>query len=152
MTELTCSQITSPDLTYTLILPLEEKYTALQRTGNKAVVFCLLLNRVHFIRDQSITTRSLSASRAALCEILAIRTLRNYGNSTLDLITVLTTSWSVYSGADQRVIASARDAGDDLEDRVGNGIEMAILGRAKRFIGSPSCQKVISCIWTCVPI
>jgi hypothetical protein len=142
--------MTAPDLTYTLVLPLEEKYNALQRAGNKSVVFSLLLNRVHFIRDQNITTSSLSRSRAALCEILATRTLRDYGNSMLDLTRALTTRWSVYNGADERVMALVKDDRDEPEDRVGNALEMAILGRAKRFIRSSSCQKVINGIWTYV--
>jgi hypothetical protein len=66
----------------------------------------------------------------------------------LDLTLTLTTSWPVYSGADPNIIALARhDRHDDLEDRVGNAIEMAILGKAKRFIKSSSCQKVINSIW-----
>jgi hypothetical protein len=38
-------------------------------------------------------TASVSHSRATLCEILAIRTLRDYGNSMIDLTVILTTSW-----------------------------------------------------------
>ncbi|KAK0489158.1 hypothetical protein IW261DRAFT_1557654 [Armillaria novae-zelandiae] len=137
-----------PDLTYTLIRPLYEKYSALQHAGNMSIVFCLLLNRVHFIRDQSMATASMSRTRAELCEILAIRTLRDYADNTLDLVHALSTSWSVYSGADREVMQFAREEREDLEERVGNAIEMAILGRAKRFIKSSSCQKVIDGIWT----
>jgi hypothetical protein len=150
-TPLTYDALTAPDLTYTLILPLEEKYNALQRAGNNSIVFCFLLNRVHFQRDQNLTTQPISQTRAALCEILAIRTLRDYGNSMLDLTLAMTASWPVYSGCDERLVAQARQERDeDLEDRVGNGIEMAIVGKAKRFIKSSSCQKVINGIWSCV--
>jgi hypothetical protein len=139
----------TPDLNYTLVRPLVEKYTAMQRNGNASVVFCLLINRVHFIRDQNIGSSSLSRSRACICEIIAIRALADYGSSMLDLTIALTTSWPVYSGADPSVMAQAREErDDDLEDRVGNAIEMAILSKAKRFIKSSSCQKVIDGIWT----
>lgn len=139
----------APDLNYTLVRPLVEKYTTIQHHGNMSVVFCLLINRVHFIRDENIVSSSLSRSRATLCEILAIRTLADYGGSMLDLTLALTTSWPVYSGADPNVIAQAReDRDDDLEDRVGNALEMAILSKAKRFIKSSSCQKVIDGIWS----
>jgi len=61
----------------------------------------------------------------------------------------LTTSWLVYSGADPALISQAKQSrDDDLEERVGNAIEMAILGKAKRFIKSSACQKVISVIWS----
>ncbi|KAF8216497.1 hypothetical protein K438DRAFT_2007356 [Mycena galopus ATCC 62051] len=150
-TPLTYAALTAPDLTYTLIHPLLEKYCNLQRAhSNLSIVFCLLLNRVHFIRDENIATASVSQSRATLCEILAIRTLRDYGNSMIDLTVILTTSWPVYSGAEQEVLAHGRSefADFDEEERVGNAIEMAIVGKAKNFIKSSSCQKVIDGIWS----
>lgn len=96
-----------------------------------------------------MATSPISRTRAELCEILAIRTLREYGNEFLDLAVVLTTSWMVYNGADEDVMRMAREErGEDLEERVGNAIEMAILGKSKRFIKSSSCQKVIDGIWS----
>ncbi|KAJ3866320.1 hypothetical protein EV359DRAFT_36901, partial [Lentinula novae-zelandiae] len=147
-TPLSYDALTAPDLTYTLIRPLVEKYGAMQRDGNMSVVFCFLLNRVYFSRDQNMATSPVSRTRAELCEILAIRTLREYGNNLLELAVVLTTSWMVYSGADETVMQMAREEREDLEERVGNAIEMAILGRSKRFIKSSSCQKVIDGIWS----
>ena len=137
----------APDLTYSVVRPLEEKYSQLQAEGNKSIVFCFLLNRVHFLSDQSFTGGPLSRSRAALCEIIAIRILReNY--SLLDLALVMTTSWRVFSGASDAVLVLAREAVDDEEaERVGNAIEIAILGKAKRFIKSGPCQKIINSIW-----
>ncbi|KAI0657960.1 hypothetical protein C8Q70DRAFT_998894 [Cubamyces menziesii] len=143
-------QLTAPDLTYTLIRPLEEKYGALQRQGNLSVVFCLLLNRVYFVRDRHLTTAALSQTRADLCQILATRALRAHAENMLDLALALTTSWPVYAGAPDALLARAREDNDDddvLEDRVGNAIEMAILSQAKRFIKSSPCQKVIDGIW-----
>uniref|UniRef100_A0A0W0FZM0 Putative receptor-activated Ca2+permeable cation channel n=1 Tax=Moniliophthora roreri TaxID=221103 RepID=A0A0W0FZM0_MONRR len=147
-TPLTYEALTAPDLTYTLIRPLVEKYAAIQRDGNMSVVFCFLLNRVHFYRDKNLTTHSISRSRAELCEILAIRTLREYGNDLMSLALALTTSWPVYNGAEESVMRLAREEREDLEERVGNAIEMAILGKAKRFIKSSACQKVIDSIWS----
>jgi hypothetical protein len=65
------------------------------------------------------------------------------------LTMALTTSWHLWSGADP-IICQAREEKDEDEDTVCNAIEMAILGKAKRFIKSSSCQKVIDGIWTCV--
>ncbi|KAJ7043628.1 receptor-activated Ca2+-permeable cation channel [Mycena alexandri] len=150
-TPLTYAALTAPDLTYTLIHPLLEKYCNLQRAhSNLSIVFCLLLNRVHFIRDENIGTAAVSQSRATLCEILAIRTLRDYGSNMMDLTVILTTSWPVYSGADAEVLAHGRQEFPDFdeEERVGNAIEVAIIGKAKTFIKSSSCQKVIDGIWS----
>jgi hypothetical protein len=76
--------------------------------------------------------------------------MKEYGNSILDLTIVLTTSWPVFSGADPELLRRAEDDRGGLDEKVGNAIEMAILGKAKNFIKSSSCQKVIDAIWTCV--
>ena len=67
----------------------------------------------------------------------------------LQLALVITTSWRVYSGADETLLKRMLEDLDldDIEERVGNGIEMAIIGRAKRFIKSSACQRVIDSIW-----
>lgn len=147
-TPLTYEALSAPDLTYTLVRPLAEKYRDLQHRGNRSVVFCLLLNRVHFFRDDNLATTALSRTRAYLCEILAIRCLREYGDNLLDLAVVAVTSWPVYSGADPAVLHLIQQENDDVDDRVGNAIEMAIISKAKRFIKSTPCQKVINAIWS----
>ncbi|KAF8630162.1 hypothetical protein AX15_003108 [Amanita polypyramis BW_CC] len=114
-----------------------------------SVVFSCLLNRIYFLRDDNLATSALSRTRALLCEILAIQLLKQYGNDVLALARVLTTTWPVYNGADPDLITRAREERDgDLDDRVGNAIELAILGRAKRLIKSSACQKVIDSIWS----
>lgn len=71
----------------------------------------------------------------------------------LELALTLTTSWPVYSGADPGLIARAREEhDDDLEERVGNAIEIAIISQAKMFIKSSACQKVIDGIWRSLPL
>jgi hypothetical protein len=66
----------------------------------------------------------------------------------LNMALVLTTKWQVWSGADPHVVEIAREERDDgLEERVGNAIEMAIISKARRFIKSSPCQKVIDGIW-----
>ncbi|OCH85496.1 hypothetical protein OBBRIDRAFT_739817 [Obba rivulosa] len=148
-TPLSYEALTAPDLTYTLIRPLQDKYNAIQRQGNFAVVFCLLINRVYFFRDHQLSTAALSSTRATLCEILAISTLREYADSVLNLALAITTVWPVYAGAPDGLIQRAREQrADEVQDRVGNAIELAIISQAKRFIKSPACQKVIDGIWS----
>lgn len=114
-----------------------------------SVVFCFLLNRAHFLRDDNMTTTNVSRTRAILCEILATRIFRQLGDDMYQLAFALTTTWPVYNGADPEILAQARhERDDDLEERVGNAIEMAIVGRAKKFIKSSACQKVINAIWS----
>ena len=68
----------------------------------------------------------------------------------LELALVLTTSWPVYSGAKPEILERIQDERDDVEERVGNAIEIAIISQAKRFIKSSACQKVIDAIWVYV--
>ncbi|KAF8141534.1 hypothetical protein EV363DRAFT_1466458 [Boletus edulis] len=148
-TPLTFEALTAPDLTYTLVRPLEDKYNGIQRAGNKSVVFSFLINRIYFLREQNnLMNGPLFVTRATLCELLAIRILRDNGNSLLDLVRTLTTSWPVWSGADTHVLEQARQLrDDDLEDHVGNAIELAIISKSRRFIKSSPCQRVIDAIW-----
>jgi hypothetical protein len=126
--------------------PLEEKYA---KMNNKATVFCFLLNRVYFIRDQSFAFASLNKTRALLCEILATRTIRQW-NHLLELSNILITSWPVYEGCSDEVISKGREIQKDFDPRekFGNAIEMAIISDAKGFVKSKPCQKVIDAIWS----
>ncbi|KAG8925536.1 hypothetical protein FRC01_010038 [Tulasnella sp. 417] len=146
-TPLTYDSLTAPDLTYSLVQPLYDKYS---RMRNMSVVFCFLLNRVHFLRDRNLASMPLSHSRAALCELMAIKLLRDWADSTMELATVMTTSWCIFSGAGEEVLDKADESYGELDtnERVGNAIEMAIIGQAKRFIKSGAFQKVIDCIWS----
>ncbi|CAE6428982.1 unnamed protein product [Rhizoctonia solani] len=145
-TPLSWDTLNATESVYTVVRPLNEKYKA---KNNLSVTFCFLLNRVHFLRDQNITTAPLSQTRAALCEILAIRSLRDHADSTLQLATACTTPWPIFAGApaDVRDFADKNADEFDIRERVGNALEMAIVGNAKRFIKSSACQTVIDAIY-----
>nr|ODO03889.1 hypothetical protein L204_00230 [Cryptococcus depauperatus CBS 7855] len=136
---LTYEQLLAPDSTYTIIRPLTEKYLALQ---NQATV--------QFTTDSAqLSIATLSLTRATLCEILASRVLRGWSERSLPLATVLLTPWALFQGAAEEVIERASEEGDgDLLKQTGTALEMAIISSSKRFIRSPSCQKVIEGIWS----
>lgn len=84
-----------------------------------------------------------------VCEILAIRVLRQVGADMYPLAVALVTSWPAYNGVDPAIIAQVEQERDeDLEYYVGNAIELAILGKARKFIKTSACQKIIKAIWT----
>nr|XP_019010032.1 uncharacterized protein I206_05594 [Kwoniella pini CBS 10737]OCF48813.1 hypothetical protein I206_05594 [Kwoniella pini CBS 10737] len=136
---LTYEQLLAPESTYTIVRPLTEKYLELQ---NQATV--------QFTSDSNqLSISTLSTARANLCEILSIRVLRGWSERSLPLATVLLTPWALFQGASQEVLERAKEEGDDeLITQGGNALEMAIISGSKRFIRSPSCQKVIEGIWT----
>lgn len=82
--------------------------------------------RVQFIRLSSISLSLslLSLSRAALCELLAIRLLRAWSERTLELAHVLLTPWDLYQGASDVVRQRLEDEGEEGVERVGNALEV----------------------------
>lgn len=100
---------------------------------------------MQFARDSTqLSISTLSLSRASLCEILAIRVLRGWSERTLPLATVLLTPWAMYQGASEAVVERTKAEGDDdILTEGGTALEMAIISGSKRFIRSPSCQKII---------
>ncbi|ELU44278.1 hypothetical protein AG1IA_01685 [Rhizoctonia solani AG-1 IA] len=65
-----------------------------------------------------------------------IRSLREHADSTLQLATACTTPWPIFAGAPEQVRDFAEKNADefDIRERVGNAIEMAIVG-SMPFIG-----------------
>lgn len=91
-------------------------------------VFCLLLNKVQFVTDShQISIATLSASRAKLCEILAVRVLRGWSERSLALATVLLTPWPLFRGAPDDVIKGAKEDGDEeVLDDTGTALEVSV--------------------------
>lgn len=79
-----------------------------------SVVYALLLNRLHFIkeRDSALSSSSLNATRADLCELLAIKLLRHQaggkGNAAglLAMSRALVGGFTAFQGADEEVSTS----------------------------------------------
>ena len=133
-----------------------------------------MLNRVEFVRlaNTSLSLATLSTSRASLCELLAIRLFRAWSERTVELAHVLLTPWDLYKGCGEDVRKKLEEEGEDEVQSVGNALEvsthmlyisrilltltisatipsqMAIRSKSKRFIKSPSCQKVIEGVWS----
>jgi hypothetical protein len=70
----------SPELQFNIVLPLEEHLVAL---GEVSVVYVLLLVRLQFVRESTaaLASHSLNQSRAALCELLAVKLLRHQAST-----------------------------------------------------------------------
>ena len=60
------------------------------------------------------------ASRAMMCELLAIKLLRHFANDQLALVAVLATKWNPIVGAPPNVVSEVKSAlggdDDDLDD------------------------------------
>ena len=109
-------QLTASDINFAIVRPLVFKYAKL---ANLATTYACLVVRSHFITlaDSDLAHANVMASRAMLCEILAMKLVRHFASDQLILAAVLTTSWSPIAGAPLEVIADVRSAlGGDEED------------------------------------
>lgn len=106
-------------MNFALIRPLVFKYAKINNFG---VVYACLVVRSHFLSlaDADLAHSQLYGSRAAMCELLAMKLVRHFANDQMALAAVLTTSWSPIAGAPPEVIAVVRRTlgghDEDLED------------------------------------
>jgi hypothetical protein len=90
---------------HNIIKPLESEYV----NKNHAIIYSLLVNRLYFLRIQSssLSFHSINATRAAVCELLAIRVLDrirddnhlSLDESLLSLANALVRCYSPFQGA-----------------------------------------------------
>lgn len=115
--------------------------------ANDSIVYCLLVNRVQFLREQSNHAHheSVNVTRAALCEAIASKILQrvdedNPGSKGLLLLAhVLVESFDPFQGI-QGMIVQGR------HPRKYTVLELGILSESKLFMSSSACQKVVKAI------
>ncbi|KAI9460358.1 hypothetical protein F5148DRAFT_983294 [Russula earlei] len=145
------SQLTASDVNFALVRPLVFKYARLR---NPAIVYVCLVVRGHFINvaEQDLAFSSLNFSRAILCEILAVKLVHHFASNQIELVSVLTTSWSPLAGASHDIIEDVTSMlgrkGDSGVDDLQSALEMAISSKAKRFVASPIVQSVVNDIYS----
>jgi hypothetical protein len=110
-------QLTASDINFAVIRPLVFKYTRLQ---NLASVYACLVVRSHFLSasESNLAHASLMQSRAALCEIMAMKLSAYFASNQIQLVAVLTTNWSPLAGATDQIVQQVRHAlkGDEVDN------------------------------------
>ena len=104
-------QLTASDINFAIVRPLVFKYSKLD---NMAIVYACFVVRSHFLSeaDDNLAFSGVLLSRAALCEILAMKLLGTFASSPLRVATVLTASWNPLAGAPEGII-------DEVKSMVG---------------------------------
>lgn len=118
-------------------------------------MYCLLVNRAQFLDEESYSSnrQNVNWTRATLCEIIATRILRRFGedhdgsDGLLFLAHVLVAGFDPYQNAPRHIREAA-------ERRIWRGyhrtlpsLEVAILTESKHFLSSTTCQKVVAAIY-----
>ncbi|KAL3588019.1 hypothetical protein FPOAC2_13918 [Fusarium poae] len=149
-------QLKSPRVNHLIVRPLVDR---LYDENNYSIVYCLLANRVQFLREQSsVIGQSTSIARATLCELLAIKILRNFhdDNPCLDglllLSKILVQGFDPFHGAPPEVEQYGRYPQWPIQKRGGHerkltALELAIISESKTFASSSGCRRVIDAVY-----
>ncbi|EXL52057.1 hypothetical protein FOCG_07874 [Fusarium oxysporum f. sp. radicis-lycopersici 26381] len=149
-------QLKSPRVNHLIVRPLVDR---LYDENDYSIVYCLLANRVQFLREQSsVIDQSTSIARATLCELLAIKILRNFhdDNPGLDglllLSKILVQGFDPFHGAPPEVEQYGRYPQWPIQKRGGHerkltALELAIISESKNFVSSSGCRRVIDAVY-----
>ncbi|KAG6827973.1 hypothetical protein H0H92_009799 [Tricholoma furcatifolium] len=119
-------QLTASDINFSIVRPIAHKYARLK---NMAVVYACLVVRSHFLAEceNDLANAGVMQTRAALCEILAMKLLTRFASNHITLVAVLTTRWNPLAGAPVEVVDQVRLAvgGDSRElDSIHSALEV----------------------------
>jgi hypothetical protein len=126
-------------------------------------VYCLLVNRVQFLREQSYQAhhQTVNITRAILCELVAQRILRQFDEDNpgpkglLLLSNILVAGFEPFQNAPPQVVQENAHATYWMYQNQKRGgyerkftaLEIAIISEAKSFLSSTACQKVVDAIY-----
>lgn len=148
---LSFEQLRDVRINLSVVRPLVDK---LYELDDISIVYCLLVNRTHFLGLQSHLTnrQNVNFSRATLCEIVATRILRRFGEDNhgqqglLLLAHVLVAGFEPFQGAPEDVRREAQRSQWSYAKTL-PALEVAIISDSKHFLSSTTCQKVIDGIY-----
>ncbi|KAH8815128.1 hypothetical protein F5884DRAFT_666302 [Xylogone sp. PMI_703] len=150
-------QLRDPRINTTIVRPFVDK---LYELNDVSIVYCLLVNRTQFLREQSALPhqQSVCVTRAILCEIVANRILRRYheddpGPKGLLLLSqILVGGFYPFQGAPKEVLEENSHfvwvmKAESAHKRKLPALEIAIISESKLFLSSSACQRVVNAIY-----
>ncbi|KAH8198256.1 hypothetical protein TruAng_007599 [Truncatella angustata] len=156
----TLDELRGPRLNVVIVRPLVNR---LYDPDNPSVacgtVYCLLANRIQFLREQSNSAQqTVSTARAALCELVAARVLRRFNEDhagpigLLLMAHILVDGFDPFQGAPSHIEEEYRHPQWPLQRHDGHerkltSLELAIISESKVFISSAACLKVIDAVY-----
>ncbi|THX33612.1 receptor-activated Ca2+-permeable cation channel [Aureobasidium pullulans] len=152
-------QLKSPRMNTAVVRPLLDH---LYDPDDVSIVWCLLVNRVQFLRQQSFQAhhQTVNVTRANLCEVLASRILRRFDEDhsgregLLALANVLVSGFEPFQNAPPSVDRGKRPHSALAEgwfqsgrERVLTALEVAIISESKSFLAASACQKIVDAVY-----
>ncbi|KAK0732197.1 hypothetical protein B0H67DRAFT_597829 [Lasiosphaeris hirsuta] len=153
----TLDQLRAPRMSMQVVRPLVDR---LYNPDDLSTVYCLLANRVQFLRSQSDEAihQSVNIARATVCELVAARILRRFhednpGRSGLLLLAnILVSGFDAFDAAPEAIRRMSRAEQWPVQERGGHerklmALELAILSESKILIASVACQRVVDAVY-----
>lgn len=151
-------QLRAPRITASVVRPLMNRLWAIR---DASLVYCLLVNKVQFLREQSFKGhQTIYTTRALLCELVALKVLRRFDEESpgthglLILSNAMVASFAPFQNAPPDVIRASGHASSwnfihesGGYERKSTALEVAIISDSKLLISSPACQKVMDAIY-----
>ncbi|KAH9909168.1 nonselective cation channel [Xylariomycetidae sp. FL2044] len=149
---LTFDQLRDLRLNISVVRPLVDK---LYQMDDISIVYCLLVNRCQFLQEQEHMSnrQNVHFTRATLCEVVATRILRRFGEDNsgseglLLLSTILVAGFEPFQNAPDEIRHEALLDSSWSYHRTLPALEIAILSSSKYFLSSTHCQKVVNAIY-----
>ncbi|KAI1128892.1 nonselective cation channel [Nemania abortiva] len=149
---LTLEQLGDLRLNVSVVRPLVDK---LYELDDISIVYCLLVNRSQFLHEQEHMSnrQNVYFTRAMLCEIVATRILRRFGDDNpgseglLLLAKILVAGFEPFQNAPEEVRREASLDSTFSYNRTLPALEIAILTGSRYFLSSTYCKTVVDAIY-----
>ncbi|KAI4248844.1 MAG: hypothetical protein L6R40_000856 [Gallowayella cf. fulva] len=151
-------QLRAPRMNALMVRPMVDRLYSLK---DISIVYCLLVNRVQFLREQTYHAhhQTVNITRASLCEILANRVLRKFDEDNpghaglLLLANILVAGFEPFQGAPEEIVEAERLTPTWAVQKRGGyerkstALELAIISESKTLLSSSACQKLVEAVY-----
>ncbi|KAL8778446.1 MAG: hypothetical protein Q9203_002317 [Teloschistes exilis] len=151
-------QLRAPRMNALMVRPMVDRLYAL---NDISIVYCLLVNRVQFLREQTHHAhhQTVNITRALLCEILANRVLRKFDEDNpghaglLLLANILVAGFEPFQNAPEYILReellrptwTVQKRGG--YERKSTALELAIISESKNLLSTSTCQKLVDAVY-----
>ena len=150
-------QLRAPRINASVVRPLANR---LFDMNDISIVYCLLVNKLQFLREQTFQThQTITTTRAHLCELVAGKIMRRFdeevpGHEGLLLLSnILVAGFEPFQNAPPEVLRDKQRAihwtvqSRGGYERKSTVLELSIISESKMLLSAPACQKVMDAIY-----
>ena len=150
-------QLRAPRINASVVRPLANRLFDL---NDVSVPYCLLVNKLQFLREQTfVAHQTITTTRALMCELLAQKIMRRFDEENpghdglLLLANMMVAGFEPFQNAPSDILKANHHA---LQwtvqhrggyERKSTVLELAIISESKMLLSSPACQKVMDAIY-----